>query len=405
MYDTIVVGGRCGGAATAMLLARQGHKVLIVDQASLPSEFKLSTHLIWHAGVDLLNKWGLLDALKATNCPLLTRFSLDMGELVLSGQPTGAQVGAAMAPRRLALDKVLLDAAVQAGAELRTGMSFEDVIKEDDRVTGIRGRLDDGSAFSAHARLVVGADGTFSRVARAVGADNYNEFPKENGSFNIYSYFSGVPLDGVTFYSRPERMIYAWSTNNGHTVAGMIQPGDAPRPSRPDTEAHFMRELETLTPELARQLKAGKRVEEWISGAIGAFCREGAGRGWALVGDAGVTVDPITAAGISNAFRDAELLASMAHEGLSRPGAASLDAALADYQARRDAVAVPLLHFAQDMAKLAPPTEDVVKLFTALAGNQEQIDRYYGVFGQTVTPGEFFDPANMAGILAAAQPA
>lgn len=402
MYDTIVVGGRCGGAATAMLLARQGHKVLIVDQASLPSELKLSTHLVWHAGVDLLHKWGLLDALKATNCPLLTHFSLDMGELVLSGQPPGTQVGAAMAPRRLALDKVLLDAAVQAGAELRTGMSFEDVMKEDGRVTGIRGRLSDGSAFSAHARLVIGADGMFSRVARAVGADSYNEFPKEAGSFNIYSYFTGVPLEGATFYSRPERMIYTWETNGGQSVIGMLQPSDAPRPARPDTEAHFMRELETLTPALAQRLKAGKRVEEWTSGAIGAFCRQPTGPGWALVGDAGLTMDPITASGISNAFRDAELLAGLAHEGLSQADPAALDTALASYQARRDAVSVPLLQFAQEMAKLAPPTEDIIKLFTALAGNQAQIDRYYGVFGQTVTPGEFFDPANMAQIFAGA---
>lgn len=400
MYDVIVVGGRCAGAATALLLARQGHKVLIVDQAQLPCDARLSTHLIWHAGVDLLQKWGLLDAVVATNCPLLTGFSLDMGELVLRGTPPGTQAEAALAPRRLALDKVLLDAALQAGVELRLGVTFEDVIREGERVTGIRGKVQDGSGFTAHAKVVVGADGTHSRVARAVGAEVYNESPKEAGSFNLYSYFTGIELDGVEFYSRPERMIYAWETNDGRTVIGMIQPGNAPRPARQDMEAHFLQELSTLTPGLAARVKAGQRDDEWLSGAIGTFCRQAAGPGWCLVGDAGVTMDPITAAGITNALRDAELASSLIHQGLSTPQ--GVDAALADYQVRRDAVSVPLLGFAQEMAKLAPPTEDIIKLFMALAGNQKQIDRYYGLFGQTVTPAEFFDPANMAEIFAAA---
>lgn len=400
MYDAIVVGGRCGGAATAMLLARLGHKILIVDQATLPSDVRLSTHLIWHTGVDLLHKWGLLEAVKATNCPLLTGFSLDLGELVLRGQPPGATVGAAMAPRRMALDKVLLEAALEAGAELRQGVTFEDVLKDGDRVSGIRGRLQDGSAFTAHAKVVIGADGTHSRVARAVGAESYNEFPKEAGSYNLYSYFKGVDLDGVEFFSRPERMIYAWETNDGRSVIGVIQPGGAPRPAREDMQAHFQSELATLAPGLAARVNAGQRDDEWLSGAIGAFCRQAAGPGWCLVGDAGVTMDPITAAGISNALRDADLAATLIHEGLQGPS--TLDDSLASYQARRDAVSVPLLQFAQEMAKLAPPTEDVIKLFMALAGNQEQIDNYYGVFGQTVTPMAFFDPANMARIFAPA---
>ena len=400
MYDAIVIGGRCGGAATAMLLARQGHRVLIVDQAMLPSDVRLSTHLIWHAGVDLLAKWGLLDALQATNCPLLTKFSLDLGELVLQGQPPGTQVGAAMAPRRHVLDKVLLDAALAAGAELRQGVSFDDVIKEDGRVVGLRGRQQDGSAFTAYGKVLVGADGAHSHVARAVGAETYNAFPKEAGSFNTYSYFKGVPLDGVTFYSRPERMVYAWETNDGRAVIGVIQPGHAPRPARTELDAHIQAELQALAPDLAARVQAGQRDDDWLSAATHTFCRQAAGPGWALVGDAGVTMDPITAAGISNALRDADLLASLIHEGLT--GSAGVDAALSTYQARRDAVSVPLHQFAQEMARLAPPTEDLIKLFMALAGKQEQIDNYYGVFGQTVTPATFFGPENMARIFAAA---
>ena len=400
MYDAIVVGGRCAGSATAMLLARQGHKVLIVDQASFPSDVRLSTHLIWHAGVDLLQKWGVLDAVRATGCPDLTGFSLDMGELVLRGQPPSAQVGAAIAPRRIALDQALLQAAIAAGAELREGVTFEDVIKDGEQVVGIRGRLQDGAAFTAHARIVVGADGGHSRVARAVGAEVYNEFPKEAGAYNTYSYFSGVKLDGVEFYSRPERMFYAWETNGGQTLVGIIQPGHAPRAARAEVEQQFFAELDANAPGLAQRVRSGQREDDWLSAAIGTFCRQASGPGWSLVGDAGLTLDPITAAGITNALRDADTLAGLLHQGLS--GEQDMDAALASYQAQRDAVSVPLHQFAQEMAKLAPPTPEVINLFVALAVNQAQTDRYFGVFGQTVTPADFFGPDNMAALFAPA---
>lgn len=400
MYDAIVVGGRCAGSATALLLARQGHKVLIVDQASFPSDVRLSTHLIWHAGVDLLQKWGVLDAVRATNCPDLTEFSLDMGELVLRGRPPGTQVGAAIAPRRVALDQVLLEAAIAAGAQLRQGVTFEDVIEEEGRVVGIRGRLQDGTAFAARSQIVVGADGGHSRVARTVGAEVYNAFPKEAGAYNTYSYFSGVKLDGVEFFSRPERMFYAWATNDGQALIGFIQPGDAPRAPRAELEQQFHAELDAHVPGLAARVRTGRREDDWLGAGIGTFCRQACGPGWALVGDAGLTVDPITAAGITNALRDADTLSAMIHQGLS--GQQAMDEALAGYQAQRDAVSVPLHQFAQEMAKFAPPTQDVINLFVALAGNQAQTDRYFGLFGQTVTPAAFFSPDNMAAIFAPA---
>lgn len=398
-FDAIVVGARCAGAATAMLLARQGHRVLVLDQASFPSDKRLSTHLIWHAGVDLLHKWGLLDTLLATNCPALTDFMLDMGELVLHGRPPGTQAGMAVAPRRLALDQVLLNAARAAGAQVREGVTFDDVVRCGKQVTGVRGRLQDGAAFEAHASVVIGADGSHSHVARAVAAPAEHAFPKEAGSFNMYSYFSGLPLNAVCFYSRPERMAYAWQTNEGLALVGIIQPGHAPRPAGPDAEAHVMAELGTLAPALAERLHQARRVDDWLGGAIATFCRQAAGPGWCLVGDAGLTIDPITAAGITNALRDAETVAELVHQGLTGPGS-SVDEALASYQARRDAVSVPLHLFAQDMARLAPPTDDVMRLFGALAGQQAQIDRYFGVFGQTVPPADFFSPENVAQILA-----
>ena len=252
------------------------------------------------------------------------------------------------------------------------------------RVTGIQGRLQDGAAFEAQAHVVVGADGAQSRIARAVKASGYHEFDRQAGGCNTYAYFSGIELDGVEFFSRPQRMFYAWDTHDGQCLVGMIQPAAAPRAEGLAVEEATLAELDVLTPSLAQRVRAARRESDWTCVAVGTGCRQASGPGWALVGDAGLTVDPITAAGMSNALRDAELLAEVLHEGLS--GARPLDEALADYGPRRDAVSVPLHLFAQDMAQLAPPTDDVIQLFGALAGNQPQIDRYFGVFAQTVSP-------------------
>ncbi len=397
MYDALIVGARCAGAATGMLLARQGYRVLIVDQAGFPSDVRLSTHLVWHAGVDLLARWGLLDALRRSNCPPLTDFALDLGEMVLHGQPPGSEVGAAFAPRRVVLDQILLDAAISAGAEFRPGLSFDSTVVEDGRVVGIVAKPAKGEPVTLRCKLLIGADGSHSKVARAVNSAAYDEFPKEQGSYNTYSYFSGVNLDSVTFISRPQRMAYAWRTNDGQVLAGMMQPAADARAMRSDVEESFFAEFDAMSPDLAARLRAGQREDDWLSAAIATFCRQPAGPGWALVGDAGVTMDPITAAGITNALRDAALLSELAAEGLS--GRTSLDEALAPYESRRNAISQPLHMFTQQMAALAPPTDEVMQLFGALAGQQGQIDRYFGVFAQTVSPAVFFSPDNLQAIV------
>lgn len=400
--DAVVVGGRCAGAATAMLLARQGHRVLVVDQDTFPSDMKLSTHLVWHAGVDLLQSWGLLDALQRAGTPLLTHFSLDLGELVLSGRPPHTKAQAAVAPRRIVLDQVLRDAARQAGAQLLDNVTFQDVTRDAEGVVnGIQCKQADGSPLTVQARCVIGADGRGSRVARAVGSPSAHEFAREQCSVNVFAYFSGVPMDGVEFYSRPERMGYAWQTNDGLVMSGVILPGREQRTEREGLEPLILDELASMAPDLAARLKAGRRETDWLRVSIPTGARQASGPGWALVGDAGITFDPITAAGITNALRDADHLAQALHQAFS--GETPLDQALAGYAAQRDATAVPWHLFAQQMAELTPPPPELVQLLGALAGNQPQIDRYFGMFGQTVSPADFFSPENMQKIMDEAQ--
>jgi 2-polyprenyl-6-methoxyphenol hydroxylase-like FAD-dependent oxidoreductase len=178
MYDAIVVGARCAGSPTAMLLARKGYKVLVVDRARFPSD-TISTHLLHPPGVAALRRWGLLDRLTATGCPPIDTYAFDFGPFTISGSPGTEGAPVAYGPRRTVLDSLLVEAASQAGAEVREGFTVEEVAIDDDgRVSGIRGHSSDGQTVTEHAKVVIGADGRHSLVARAVGPEQYNQKPK-----------------------------------------------------------------------------------------------------------------------------------------------------------------------------------------------------------------------------------
>jgi 2-polyprenyl-6-methoxyphenol hydroxylase-like FAD-dependent oxidoreductase len=176
-YDAIVVGARCAGSPTAMLLARKGYRVLVVDRARFPSD-TISTHLLHPPGVAALKRWGLLDRLTATGCPSIHTYAFDFGPFTISGTPGTGDAPVAYGPRRTVLDKLLVDGASEVGAEVREGFTVEDVVIEDGRVTGIRGHSRDGQTVTEHARVVIGADGRHSLVARAVKPEQYNEKPQ-----------------------------------------------------------------------------------------------------------------------------------------------------------------------------------------------------------------------------------
>lgn len=177
MYDTVVVGARCAGSPTAMLLARKGYRVLLVDKAGFPSD-TMSTHYIHQPGVARLHRWGLLDKVAASGCPPIERQIFDVGPFALAGTPPpcdGIRVG--YAPRRMVLDKILLDAAVAAGVEVREQFKVEELTRDGDRLTGFSGRSGTGQKVHEEAQIVIGADGMRSQIARLADAPAYDEFP------------------------------------------------------------------------------------------------------------------------------------------------------------------------------------------------------------------------------------
>lgn len=396
-YDAIVIGARCAGAPTAMLLARQGYRVLVVDRASFPSD-TLSTHLVHAPGVAALQRWGLLDPVTATGCPPIERYSFDFGPFCITGTPRPASgISTAYAPRRTILDKILVDAADRAGAEVRECFTLDDIVVEDGAVVGIRGHGAGGASVVERGRVVIGADGRNSRVAKAVGAVQYHEKPMLQWSF--YSYWSELPTDGFETVIRPDRGWAAFPTHDGLTLLVVGWPYAEASAYKADVEANYRKTLE-LAPDFAARLRGAKREERFAGGSVNNFFRTPFGPGWALVGDAGYTKDPITAQGISDAFRDAELCSTALDAFFT--GRGSFDDAMCSYQNERDAHAMGIYEFTTQLATLEVPPPEMQQLLAAVSDNADAMNSFVSVAAGTLSPEEFFDPENIGRLMTAA---
>jgi flavin-dependent dehydrogenase len=396
-YDVIIVGARCAGAPAAMLLARRGYKLLLVDRATFPSD-TISTHLIHPPGVAALRRWGLLDRVVATGCPAIDTYRFDLGPIVISGSPGTSDNPVSYSPRRTVLDELLVEAASEAGVDVRASFTVDEILRSDGQVTGIRGHSTGGPPVVEQARVVIGADGLHSLVARTVEAATYHEKPALEASY--YTYWSGLPMEGrFEAYDRGNRAWAAWPTNDSLTLVVVGWPIAEFEANKPDMERHYLESFDRA-PAFAERIRAARREERFVGAAVPNFFRKPFGPGWALVGDAGYNKDFITAQGISDAFRDAELCANALHESFS--GTRSYDAAMTTYQEARDRHALPLYEFACDFASFAPPSPERLQLFGAIHGNQEAMDGFARAFAGVTSPAEFFSPDNVSRIFAAA---
>jgi 2-polyprenyl-6-methoxyphenol hydroxylase-like FAD-dependent oxidoreductase len=394
-YDVIVVGARCAGSPTGMLLARLGYHVLVVDRATFPSD-TVSTHLVHPPGIAALDRWGLLDRVRATGCPPIDTYAFDFGPFTLEGAPGTPESPVAYCPRRTVLDSLLLDAAAEAGAEMREGFTVEDVVVDDGRVVGIRGHSG-GSTVTEHARVVVGADGRFSRVARAVAPEQYHERPELLSGY--YSYWSDLPMAGrFETYVRHERGWAAAPTNEGLTLVVAGWPVREQEANRADVEGEWWRMFE-MAPDWLERMRGATRETRFSGTSVVNYFRKPFGPGWALVGDAGYNKDFITAQGITDAFRDAELCARALDASLS--GRIPFDTAMAEYQATRDQQVLAMYEFTCELATLEPPPPELQQLLAAMAGNQAAMDGFARVNAGVTSPAAFFAPDSVSQILGA----
>jgi 2-polyprenyl-6-methoxyphenol hydroxylase-like FAD-dependent oxidoreductase len=396
-YDAIVVGARCAGSPAAMLLARKGYHVLVVDKATFPSD-TISTHLIHPPGVTAMKRWGLLDTVVATGCPPIDTYSFDFGPFTISGSPQTAGAPVAYGPRRIVLDKLLVDAAANAGAEVREGFTVEDVVSADGRVTGIRGHGKGGQSVVENARVVIGADGRHSVVAKAVSPAQYNEKPQLLAAY--YTYWSGLPMNGrFETYIRPYQSFAAWPTNSGETLVIVGWQFAQFEANKKDIEGNYHKVID-LAPSFSERIHAARREERFVGTAVPGYFRKPFGPGWTLVGDAGYNKDFITAQGIQDAFRDAALCADALDQTFS--GDRPFEAAMAEYQATRDQHVMPLYEFTAQLASQEPPPPEMQQLLGAIHGNQEAMDGFARVIAGVTSPAAFFSEENVKRIFAAA---
>jgi 2-polyprenyl-6-methoxyphenol hydroxylase-like FAD-dependent oxidoreductase len=383
-YDAIIVGARCAGSPTAALLARKGYRVLVVDRATFPSD-TLSTHVLHPPGVAALARWGLRDRLTATGCPPIHIYTFDFGPFTLSGAPGTDESPVAYCPRRTVLDKLLVDAAAEAGAEVREGVSVDEVVIEEGRVVGIKGRSKDGAVVSERATVVVGADGRHSVVSAAVRPEQYNERPPLLAAY--YTYWSGLPMDGrFETYVRPHRGFAAAPTHDGLTLTVGGWPHAEFETNKKDVEGHFLKMFD-LAPQFADRVRHARREATFAGTSVSNFFRKPFGPGWVLVGDAGYNKDPITAQGISDAFRDAETCALALDQSLT--GDRPFDDAMREYQLKRDQHVTPMYEFTCQLATLQPPPPEMQQLFGAIAGKQKPMDAFAQMNAGTISPAEF----------------
>jgi menaquinone-9 beta-reductase len=357
-YDVLVVGARCAGAAAAMLLARRGLRVLAIDRGAYGAD-TISTHALMRGGVLQLHRWGVLPRLRELGTPPVrsTTFHYGADSTEIAIRPADG-VDALYAPRRMVLDSLLVDAAWEAGAEVRHGHTLAALIRTGNRVTGAVVLDSEHRPLHIEAGLVIGADGVGSAVARLAEAPVVHA--AQHTTCVLYGHWSGLGQQGYHWHYKGGASVGVIQTNAGkHCVFVAVPPARYRTELTHDRAEGFHRVLRETAPRVADEL-SGARLESqlWTFAGRNGFLRQASGAGWALVGDAGYFKDPLTAHGMTDALRDAELLANAVAEGT--------DAALARYGALRDELSLPLFRITDEIASFAWDLDAVQALHRAL---------------------------------------
>jgi flavin-dependent dehydrogenase len=362
-YDAVIVGARCAGASTALLLARAGARVLLIDRQAYGSD-TVSTHALMRTGVMQLQRWGLLSRVMAEGTPAVRQTTFHYGtEAIRVAIKPEHGVEYLCAPRRTVLDRILVDAARSAGADVRHGVQLADLEMHNGRVVG--GRLKDarGKLRSVQSGIVIGADGKQSTVARRVNAETYVEGTHASGC--VFGYYEDLPDDGTHWHFGKEVSAGVIPTNGGqHCVFVGVPQARFAATFRGNMESAFLEIAAANSPRLRDAIGKARLVGRLRGfGGNPGYFRQSHGEGWALVGDAGYFKDPATAHGITDALRDADLLARAILCGRSR--------ALADYQATRDALSKPLFDATNAIASFRWTLDEIKSLHAELSASMQ----------------------------------
>ena len=358
-YDVVIIGARCAGAATALLLARSGAKVLVVDRQAYGSD-TMSTHALMRGAVVQLNRWGLIPSVTAAGTPAIRSTAFHYGEEAIRVDVKEDHgVDCLFAPRRTVLDPLLVDAASEAGAEVRHGLTLSELqfAASGGRVIGASLRDAGGACITVRSDIVIGADGRQSTVAQLVNAKAYAE--GFNASGLVFGYYEDLKWDGLHWHFAKNVAAGVIPTNSGHCVFAAVPAQRFSATFRGDVMRGFLQTLETNCPRLRADIDRARLIGRLRGfGGATSYLRQCHGAGWALVGDAGYFKDPLTAHGITDALRDAQLLSGAILNGGTR--------ALEWYQGERDALSLPFMRVTDAIASFSWDLDEVKQLHAEL---------------------------------------
>ncbi|HEX2042658.1 MAG TPA: NAD(P)/FAD-dependent oxidoreductase [Acidimicrobiales bacterium] len=393
-YDVVVVGARCAGAPLATFLARQGLSVALIDKATFPSD-TLSTHIFQASGVAVLGRLGVVDGLLASGAPWLAEAVMRVEDVWarLPWPTEPGDPGPGLCVRRPVLDALLVEAAAEAGAHVRTATRATQLVDRDGRVGGVVAETASGEV-RLEAPLVVGADGRSSRVARLAGARTYNVTPNER--FGFWAYYDGAVEErraAIRFLRWADELVISCPTDGGLYLVAVLPSFDRLDGFLADVPASF--DALVARCESVAELLAGARRADRPRGtaSYSGWFRESAGPGWVLVGDAGHFKDPTPGQGISDALRQSEHLASV----IVHAWGSGLDRALARWWRWRDRDAREMHWFAQDLGSAGPVPAVFVEMLRRMAAEPDGLRPALDVFNHRVRPSDVLTPTRFAG--------
>ena len=367
-YDVVIIGARCAGAATALLLARSGAKVLVIDRQAYGSD-TMSTHALMRGAIVQLNRWGLIPRVVAARTPSIRATTFHYGrEPVRVDIKPEHGIDCLFAPRRTVLDSLLVDAAREAGAEVRHGIALSELqFASSGRVMGASLREEGGACMVVRSDIIIGADGRQSTVAQLVNARAYIE--GFNASGIVYGYYEDLNRSGLHWHFAKNVAAGVIPTNSGHCVFAAVPAAQFHATFRGDVMAGFLRVLASNCLDLRADVDRATQIGRLRGFAgVASYLRQCHGPGWALVGDAGYFKDPLTAHGITDALRDAQLLSRAILDG----GTGAFEA----HQRERDALSLPIMRVTDLIASFSWSLDEVKQLHAELsAGMKTEADR------------------------------
>jgi flavin-dependent dehydrogenase len=388
--DVIIVGFRCAGAPLAYALHQAGVKVVVVEKDPFFTDQPMSTHAIQPYGMKMFDRLGLGDVVRDL-APRNSAFRFQVEDSYMQLDLDGTTLDS-RSPRRSKLDPALQKAALAAGVDARDKTRVIGLLKDGDRVTGVRAQ-DAGSAFELRAPLVVGADGRNSTIARMVGASAYLESETSNGIY--WSYFEQTPVFandprykwGACIHIEGQEARAVFQTDSGLLLMAGGGRRELVETWRGDPEAALWEHLSRGS--LTAPLLEGTRMVARPIGLLSLrfFMKQAVGPGWALVGDSGLHMDPTPGLGITDAARDAVALSEAIIDGSER--------AMMLYWRRRDADSVGLYHFAGDMGSEDYNNPLTRMVFKRAQNSPAMKERMFLMMNREIRPLDTIPPATL----------